>query len=167
MNAYSYKMMLDEERLPLLVREKAYYKVDRRIRYDNPQMIMDLATEIGLNRMAEEYVYCICVDSKMRVIGLFEVSHGTVNVSLIPQREIFQKALMLGAVHITLVHNHPSGDPTPSELDLSATKNILMAGDMIGITLLDHVIIGNDSYCSLRENGYIDFDGQAGGTHNG
>ena len=53
MNAYSYKMMLDEERLPLLVREKAYYKVDRRIRYDNPQMIMDLATEIGLNRMAE------------------------------------------------------------------------------------------------------------------
>jgi proteasome lid subunit RPN8/RPN11 len=139
-------MQLDGERLPLLVREKSFYRIDRRVRYDRPVLFRDLAKDIGLHRMAEEYVYCICVDTKMRVIGLFEVTHGTVNVSFASPREIFQKALMLGAVHIILMHNHPSGDPTPSGLDIEVTNRVKNAGDIIGISLLDHVIIGDDSY---------------------
>ena len=161
MNIHSYSMQLDGERLPLLVREKSFYRIDRRVRYDRPVLFRDLAKDIGLHRMAEEYVYCICVDTKMRVIGLFEVTHGTVNVSFASPREIFQKALMLGAVHIILMHNHPSGDPTPSGLDIEDTNRVKNAGDIIGISLLDHVIIGDDSYLSLNEAGYINFSTNA------
>lgn len=158
MKAYSYKMQLDEQRLPFLVRERTYYMVDRRFRYGNPERIHELAREIGLDKMAEEYIYCVCSDALLRVIGLFEVSHGTVGVSIASPREIFQKALMLGAVNVTLIHNHPSGDPTPSGQDISLTKMIKDAGQMIGISLLDHVVVGDNCYCSLREENYVAFD---------
>lgn len=160
MNAYSYNMQLDEERLPILVKEKSFYRVDRRVQYNNPEMIRNLAEDIGLHRMAEEYVYCVCHDAKMHVIGLFEVSHGTVKNTCISPREVFQKALMLGAVCITLIHNHPSGDPTPSKTDILTTGEIKKAGKMIGIDLIDHVIVGDNSYISLNAAGYVDFSAE-------
>jgi DNA repair protein RadC len=69
-------------------------------------------------------------------------------------REVFQKALLANAVSIILMHNHPSGDPTPSRQDIEVTKKIADAGNLIGIELLDHIIVG-DSYTSLKEKGYV------------
>ena len=156
MNAYIYSMRLNEDRLPVLVRETAHYRVDRRVPFDNPEKFRDLAHDIGLDTMAEEYLYCICMNAKMRVIGLFEVSHGTVNATIASPREIFQKALMLGAVNIVLIHNHPSGDPTPSAEDIALTKLIKEGGDLLHIYLRDHVVIAESTYCSIMCEGYVE-----------
>ena len=102
----------------------------------------------------EEYMYMICMNTKNRIIGVFEVSHGNVNSSIVGIREIFQKALLANAVSIILIHNHPSGDPTPSREDIAVTKRIVEAGKIIGVEVLDHIIIG-DQYSSLKEKGHM------------
>ena len=102
----------------------------------------------------EEHMYMICVNNKNRIIGVFEISHGTVNSSIVGVREIFQKALLANAVAILLLHNHPSGDPSPSKEDIEITKRIMKAGEIVGVGVLDHLIIG-DRYVSLKDKGYI------------
>ena len=90
-----------------------------------------------------------------RIIGESNISKGTVNASLISPRELFIEALEYGAVSIILLHNHPSGDPTPSSEDVLLTKRVKTAGDLIGIELLDHIIIGNNCYISFAEQKMI------------
>ena len=97
----------------------------------------------------------IMLNSKARLIGEVNVSKVTVNSSLITPRELFIEALQKNAVSIVLMHNHPSGDPTPSREDMLTTKRILDAGALIGIELLDHIIIGNNCYISFREEGIL------------
>ena len=102
----------------------------------------------------EEYMYMICMNVKNKVIGVFEISHGTVNASLVTPREVFQKALLANAVSIIVMHNHPSGDSTPSREDIEVTKRLVEAGKVIGIEVLDHIVVG-DRYSSLKEKGYL------------
>lgn len=102
----------------------------------------------------EEYMYMICMNTKNKVIGVFEISHGTVNSSLVSPREVFQKALLANAVSIILMHNHPSGDPTPSRQDIEVTSRLVEAGKVLGVDVLDHIIIG-DRYSSLKEKGHL------------
>ena len=83
------------------------------------------------------------------------ISKGTVNASLATPREIFIEALRYQAVSLILVHNHPSGDPEPSEEDRLLTRRMEEAGKLIGIRLLDHIIIGDASYVSFRERGLL------------
>ena len=94
------------------------------------------------------------MNTKNKVIGVFEISHGNVNSSIVGTREIFQKALLANAVSIILMHNHPSGDPSPSREDIEVTRRIVEAGKIIGIQVLDHIIIG-DRYSSLKEKGHM------------
>jgi DNA repair protein RadC len=89
------------------------------------------------------------LDSKNKLIGDVCVTTGTVNSSLLTPREIFLKAFSFHAVSIILVHNHPSGDPSPSRDDIDITQRIYDAGNLIGIQLLDHIIIGGGSYVSI------------------
>lgn len=117
------------------------------------------ATTIGkgfmhIHENPEEYMYMICMNTKNRVIGVFEISHGSVNSSIVSPREIFQKALLANAVSIIVMHNHPSGDPKPSPEDIEVTKRIVEAGKIIGVQVLDHIIVG-DQYVSLKEKGYL------------
>ena len=91
----------------------------------------------------------------MKLLSIFEVSHGTCDYSLARGREIFQKALIANAANIILVHNHPSGDPEPSECDINLTNNIIKIGKLIDIELNDHIIVGHDSYVSFRKRGLI------------
>jgi DNA repair protein RadC len=119
----------------------------------------DDAVHIGkefmhIHEEPEEYLYMICMNTKNRVIGVFEISHGTVNASLVTPREVFQKALLANAVSIILMHNHPSGDCTPSRQDIEITKRLVEAGNLLGVDVLDHIIIG-DRYSSLKEKGYL------------
>lgn len=92
-------------------------------------------------------------DTKSHLIGDKVVSSGTVNASIMSPREIYIAALEYEAVHIILLHNHPSGDPAPSREDILVTKRMQEAGNFIGITLLDHIIIGDNRYISLKEQG--------------
>lgn len=155
MKVYTYKAMLAESGLPYLEQEKEFH-VDGRYTYTHPDAIVDfLRNGIRLQNNADEYCYCLCFDSKMHLIGCFEVSHGTVNGSLISPREIYQKSLMMGAVRIVLSHNHPSGDPTPSGDDISATQKVIQAGKLLGVECVDHIIVSSDAYVSLKEYSYI------------
>ena len=98
-----------------------------------------------------EYVILVSLDNKGQMLKESLLSHGSVRMSLISPREIFLEALQQKAVNILLVHNHPSGDPTPSNSDLEMTRNVKEVGEMMGIELLDHIIIGDNRYTSFKE----------------
>lgn len=155
MTVYEYNVRLNELRLPIL-REGAKYKVDARIVFNNPERVQNLASEIlDLENAAEECCYVLALDNKCKLKGLYEVGHGTVKASIVDVRGIFQKALFLGASGIILMHNHPSGDPTPSEDDIKLTQRVKSAGEILDIQLLDHVVVGYRNYESFRENGLM------------
>lgn len=110
---------------------------------------------IHIHEEPEEYMYMLCLSNKNRVTGIFEISHGNVNSSIVGPREVFQKALLANAVNIILMHNHPSGDPSPSNEDIKVTKRLMEVGDILGLKVLDHLIIGDRRYISLKEKGYL------------
>lgn len=122
---------------------------------NSPDKLHRLARYLRLHEETEEYLYMICLNTKLHLTGVFEISHGNVNSSIAGTREIFQKALLANAVSIIMMHNHPSGDCTPSREDISLTKRLVEAGRLIGVDVLDHIVIGRDSYCSLKDKGYI------------
>lgn len=93
----------------------------------------------------------IAFNTKMKPLGVFEVSHGTVNGTCCQPRELFIRALLCGATSIVWAHNHPSGECEPSKEDMAMTKRILDAGEIIGVKCLDHIIIGKDTYLSGKE----------------
>ncbi|WP_099468144.1 RadC family protein [Konateibacter massiliensis] len=125
-----------------------------RLCMNNPRTIADYYME-DLRFVNQEVTLLIMVDTKHQFLSDKVVSKGTVNSSLISPREIFLEALNNSAVYIILIHNHPSGDPTPSREDITATKRIKEAGGLVGIMLLDHIIIGDRRYVSLREEGLM------------
>ena len=99
----------------------------------------------------QEHLKLLMLNTRSRLIGESELSKGTVNMSVISPRELFIEALQKNAVYIILLHNHPSGDPTPSKEDILVTERILAGGRLLGIGLLDHIIIGDNCYVSLAE----------------
>ncbi len=109
-----------------------------------------------LRILQTERVYLLMMDGKSRMLHHENITIGTANTSVANPREIFQKALQYDAVYIVLIHNHPSGDPTPSESDAAATKRLRESGKLIGIPLMDHIIIGDRQFISMKERGYID-----------
>ena len=104
-----------------------------------------------MRHQKQEQMKLLMLNTKSKLIGESNISKGTVNASLVSPRELFIEALECGAVSIIMMHNHPSGDPTPSKNDLLLTKRVKDAGDLIGIELLDHIIIGNNCYISFAE----------------
>lgn len=108
-----------------------------------------------MRHLRQEHVKLILLDSKSQMISDRTISKGTINATSISPREIFVEALKQEAVGIILIHNHPSGDPSPSEEDLRFTKNVYFTGALVGIDLLDHIIIGNNSYVSFKESGKL------------
>ena len=106
-----------------------------------------------MRHLANEQVMLVMMDSKNRIIKDMIISEGTVNASIMPTREIYVHALKYEAVNIILIHNHPSGDPTPSAEDIRVTKRLYEVGNLIGISLMDHIIIGDNRYISLKEQG--------------
>ena len=94
----------------------------------------------------EEHLYVVCLDTKNCVNKVHRICIGTLNASLIHPREVFKAAIKENSFSIILVHNHPSGDPAPSEEDIEITKKIIETGEILGILVLDHVIIGKDSF---------------------
>ncbi|MCI5649075.1 MAG: DNA repair protein RadC [Fusicatenibacter sp.] len=120
--------------------------------FDNPSSIADYYME-RLRHEEQEVLICMMFDTKNQLLGEREITRGTVNSALISPRELFLNALQFHAVHILLVHNHPSGIPEPSSDDIEVTRRIRRAGELLGITLLDHIIIGDHCYISMLEQG--------------
>lgn len=145
--------------------ENKRVELEKEVSMNRPDMVSYIrspedATMIGkgfmhIHENSEEYMYMICMNTKNRIIGVFEVSHGNVNSSIVGVREIFQKALLANAVSIILMHNHPSGDPTPSREDIAVTRKLVDAGKLLGVEVLDHIIVGDKTYSSLKEKGHM------------
>lgn len=120
--------------------------------FTSPESIAGYYMEL-LRHEEQERMVCLMLDTKNRFLGDEVISVGTVNSSLVSPREVFLKALQYHAVHIILVHNHPSGDASPSREDILVTERIRRAGELLGIRLLDHIVIGDRCFSSLLEEG--------------
>jgi len=97
----------------------------------------------------------LCLTTKHRVIAYHEVSRGSLDTAPVHPREVFKAALLANASAIILAHNHPSGDATPSADDCALTQRLQAAGDLLGIDVLDHVVIGDGQYISFKETGRL------------
>jgi len=159
------KMTTKATRYAILMDECASYVREVKPSCNNPEKAAALLRQLMQQRqdMGQEAVWVIMLDTKMRAIGApVEISRGTLDECMIPARDIMGAALMANASAIILVHNHPSGDPRPSTADVNVTKKIMAAGDIIGVRVLDHIIIGtkteiNPGYISIRAEGLVSF----------
>lgn len=123
---------------------------------NQPEFCVDLINKMfDAEHLAEEHVYMIAANAACQAIGVFEVSHGAVSFSLCNPRELLIRALLSGASMAIILHNHPSGNITPSEQDIQITKTCTEAFKLIGIPLADHIIIGQGCSVSLRREGFI------------
>lgn len=125
-----------------------------RMQFTNPELVANYYMQ-DMRYLTKEKVFLLMLDTKSRIIKDMEMTSGTVNASLLSPREIYLTALKYEAVNLILLHNHPSGDPTPSREDIHSTKRIKEAGNLIGVKLMDHIIIGDNKYISLGEEGYL------------
>ncbi len=128
--------------------------VDEKTTVRTPQDVTDLLmAEMAL--LDSEHLRVVLLDSKNHVISVSEVYKGNVNASLIRPAELFREAVRENCPAVIVVHNHPSGDPEPSPDDIRVTEQIVEAGKTLDIEVLDHIIIGNGRYASLKERGNI------------
>ena len=102
-----------------------------------------------------EMAQMLALDTKNKIIGIFTISTGSLNASIIHPRDIFQRAILSNAASVILAHNHPSGDPTPSSEDIELTNKLVQVGKMMDLPILDHVVIGDGKFVSLKERGII------------
>lgn len=104
-----------------------------------------------LRYLKKEHMKVILLNTKNMVISIKDISVGSLNSSIVHPREVFIEAIKASSASIIICHNHPSGDPTPSQEDINVTRRITEAGKIIGIDLIDHIIIGDGKYISLKE----------------
>ena len=105
--------------------------------------------------LEKEYFKGVYLDSRKRIIKQENIFIGSLNESVVHPREIFKIALDENAAAIIILHNHPSGNPSPSNFDIEMTKELVKAGELLRIEILDHIIIGGKKYVSLKEKGLI------------
>ena len=120
----------------------------------SPADVAALARDVlEMHEMAEENFIILCLNTKNKIAGVHTISIGSLNASIVHPREVFKAALLNNASGIICLHNHPSGDPEPSREDIEITHRLVNAGNILGINVLDHIIIGDGRYISLGERG--------------
>lgn len=156
MRIVKYDTRLDKDKLPMLIKEATInYSVNNLLTtpYDIVRYLNDVE---DFENLTNEKVIMICLDTKLKVIGTFEISTGSVNTSIVSTRDVFMRALAVGAVNIIIAHNHPSGNPGFSTQDKEVAVNIKNAGDILEIKLLDFIATGtNEAYASMHESGIV------------
>nr|WP_296955093.1 JAB domain-containing protein [uncultured Mediterraneibacter sp.] len=153
MRVTTYNTRLTENRQITLIKEDCSNYPGIANKFNQSDLVAQFATEyLEMDKLTEEYMYMMCLNSKLALTSVFRISHGNVNTTITSPREIFQKALLANAVYIILMHNHPSGDPTPSDSDLRTTKNLADIGELLDVILLDHIIIASNGYYSTFDH---------------
>lgn len=128
-------------------------KINPKNLLDSPRKIFEFLRE-KIGKEKKEHFVILYFDTKNKLI-IDEISIGTLNASLVHPREVFSKAILNNASHVIVAHNHPSGDCTPSNDDISTTKRLVEAGKILGITVTDHIIVTKNNYSSHMEMGLI------------
>lgn len=138
-----------------MVRENSFLYESRYI--TSPSEVVNMVNEhLKMDKLDREAFVIIAVDSKCRPTHISTISIGSLNASIVHMREVFKMAILANAHSIIAVHNHPSGNPTPSNEDRKITKRLKDAGELLGIPLLEHIIVGeNGNYVSLKEEGEL------------
>lgn len=127
---------------------------------DTPERVADLLREDNRLYLVENF-QVVLLNTRRRLIGRINLSQGTLDTLLVHPRQVFRAAIAANAAAIVLAHNHPSGDPTPSEQDIKVTRDLIRAGQLLKIEVLDHVILGRRTaerprdFVSLRESGFF------------
>jgi DNA repair protein RadC len=127
---------------------------------DTPERVADLLREDNRLYLVENF-QVIFLNTRRRMIGMQNLSQGTLDMLLVHPRQVFRAAIAANAAAVVIVHNHPSGDPTPSEQDIKVTRDLIRAGQLLKIEVLDHVILGRRTaerprdFVSLRESGFF------------
>lgn len=120
-------------------------------KFNHPDIIFNYYKN-RLSNKKQEYFYAVYLDTSKRIIKDKLLFIGTINYSLVHPREIFREAYLSSASAIILIHNHPTGNVTPSQNDIDTTKNLIQIGNLLGIQVIDHIIIGKHNYYSFFEN---------------
>jgi DNA repair protein RadC len=154
MRVTNYELLLNDDRIPTLVKESARNYAGNSC-LNNPSQIAEFMRELyHADILPEEKLWMIVMNTKCKPLGVFELAHGSMDSAVMDQKAIFTRLLLSGARGFVLVHNHPSGDSTPSAIDISNTKKVKEGAELLTIELFDHIIVGADAtYCSLREQG--------------
>jgi len=136
----------------LTIKEEVGHYFQPGERFTSPIQIFNMFSFLNLE--TKEYFFTLHLDGKNRIVCIDQVSVGSLNQSIVHPREVFKTALLSSAAAIILLHNHPSGDPAPSREDREITRRLKEAGDLLGIRVLDHIIIGS-TYLSFTEQGLL------------
>ena len=137
-----------------LAKRMSRQEAKKLLNFTEPDSIAEYYME-DFRHKEQEHILLLLLDNKSNLLGEKLLFTGTVNASIISPREIYLEALKFHAVGIILLHNHPSGDPTPSDADRRITRKVREAGNLLDIPLLDHIIIGDKKYVSFHEEGYL------------
>ena len=135
-----------------MVKESSFLYQTRQILSPNDAYEMIKEQLEGLDR--EQFIIA-CLNTKNEPTNISVVSVGSLNKAIVHPREVFKTAILSNAVSIMAFHNHPSGETTPSQQDIQLTHRLYEAGELLGIKLLDHLIIGDGTFTSLKEKGYL------------
>ncbi len=138
-----------------LARRAALWRTGERPVVSTPEDVVRLCA-VQLRGLDREHFWSLALNTKNQLLRIVEVSVGSLNASIVHPRELFKEAVLVSAASVVVVHNHPSGDPTPSGADIQLTRRLVRAGDVLGIDVLDHVVIGDGgAHASLRELGLM------------
>lgn len=138
----------------LFKRFKTLKSMRKDVKITSPRDLADLLMG-EMNELNQEILKAILLSTKNTIIGVKDIFKGSLNTSVVHPREIFKEAINKNSASIIISHNHPSGDPTPSKEDINITLRVKECGNIIGIPLIDHIIIGNNKFVSLKERGLI------------
>lgn len=156
MRLTQYGLQLDEEKRTILVRETARNIAMSQDILNQPCLISELMEKsYKVSSLAEEYAWILALNRKCRLLGIFDLSHGGGAATIMGVREIFIRLCLIGATQFVALHNHPSGDPTPSGEDLTVTKKLINAGELLEIPMVDHIVLGDSCYYSMKEHGVV------------
>lgn len=129
-------------------------KLENLDRFTSPRQVFDYFHH-EFRDSRKEYFLVLLLDGKNRIIRRVQISEGSLNQSIVHPREVFSPAVKESAAAVILIHNHPTGDPAPSQEDISVTRRLKEAGEIMGIRVLDHIIIGEDEFMSFVEKGLL------------
>lgn len=150
MRITKYKTLKDSNGHASLVKDMAT-NYTRETSLTNPGAIVQMLCDVfEIDKQTEEYAYLLCFNTAMKLTGVLEISHGSVNCSIVQTREVFQKALLCNASNIIVAHNHPSENTNPSKSDVEVYEKLKEAGALMSIPLQDFIIVG-DGYYSFKE----------------
>ena len=148
------RIQVSFERVVLVKEKVGRYELPRKI--GSPEDAYRAITAItNVQEEAQEVFGILILNTKNKIVAAHEISRGVLNGSLVHPREVFKPAVLHNAAAIICFHNHPSGDPEPSRDDIEITNRLVEAGKIMGIEILDHIIVGDDRYTSLRERGVM------------